>query len=342
MKYNVAIIGCGAIFKNHENAIKENKKKFNLHSLCDIDEGVVKPILKHNKINYFIDYKKCLQQNEVNLAVIATPNGLHAEQALFAIRNGCDVLIEKPATFSVKEVDKIIIEAKKLNRRVFCVLQVRLNETVALMKRLLAEKMIGDIRGFALTQRWQRPKSYFTGWRNIADIGGGTLYEVGIHYLDILQFLIGMPVDVLFTKLYNTKHTDAKVEDTIYSILDYGSFGGTIEVTVSAEPSNLECSIEILGSSGYVKVGGKALNKIEKYDFLSEANNKKFESMLKESKCKINKNNQFNKYGTHLGSCPNHSGVYANLELFDICETKNVISLIQSIYKKAGVAYEKN
>ena len=60
---------------------------------------------------------------------------------------------------------------------------------------------------------------------------------------------------------------------------------------------------------------------------------------MSESKEKIDQNNQFNKYGTHLGSCPNHSGVYSNLDMFGIEQTKNVIHLIESIYESAGVKY---
>ena len=341
MKYRVAIIGCGAIFKNHIVAIKDNSTKFELVSICDIDKEVASTKSSELKVKYFTDYRECLKQPEVNFAVIATPNSLHSEHALFAIQNGCDVLIEKPSTFSVKEIDQIISESNKLNRKVYCVLQVRLNETVNLVRRLLSTEMLGKIRGVSLTQRWQRPLSYFTGWRNIPEIGGGTLYEVGIHYLDILQLLVGMPNKVLTTNLYKTKHSQANVEDTIYSLIDYGEFGGTIEITVSAEPSNIECSIQILGSRGHVKIGGKALNLIEGFGFLEEEDHNLFEKMIKDSKKAIEKNNQFNKYGTHLGSCPNHSGVYSNLNMFELKETKNVISLIELIYDKAGVKYER-
>ena len=148
-----------------------------------------------------------------------------------------------------------------------------------------------------------------------------------------------MPKSVVSTCVYNTKHKKANVEDTVYSILDYGSFGGTIEITVSAEPRNIECSIQIIGSNGFIKLGGKALNEISEFEFLDERTQKNFEKQLLSSKSKIEANNNFNKYGTHLGSCPNHAGLYRNLENFSIEETTNVIQLIELIYNKAGISY---
>jgi predicted dehydrogenase len=82
----------------------------------------------------------------------------------------------------------------------------RLNPTVELLKKYLIRNLLGNIRGFSFTQRWQRPLEYFSGWRGEPDVGGGILYETGIHYLDILQLLIGNPKEVLSTKTYTTKH----------------------------------------------------------------------------------------------------------------------------------------
>ncbi len=117
------------------------------------------------------------------------------------------------------------------------------------------------------------------------------------------------------------------IEDTIYSIFDFGGFGGTCEVTIAAEPQNLECSISIIGANGYVKLGGKALNIIESANFLSH---------------KYDISTEPNNYGSYQGSCPNHPFVYQNLKDFDMSETLNVISLIDEIYEKSNIKYRKN
>lgn len=332
MKYKVGIIGCGAILPRHLEAINSNSN-FELKALCDIQYSLVKNLSEKYKVEGYTDYKELVTSKNVNFVVIATPNSLHFEQSIFSLENNCDILVEKPVSFEEKDIESIIQTSKKFNQKAYCVLQVRLNPTVLLTQKILNHGLLGKIRGVSFIQRWQRPLEYFTGWRAIPEIGGGTLHECGIHYLDILQFLFGVP-KVLYTKTYETKH-QVGIEDTIYSLFDFGEYGGNCEITIASEPRNLECSLAILGSNGYIKLGGKALNIIESANFLSHGSQIKFEDLSKSFY--INK--EPNNYGSYEGSCPNHPFVYQNLNEFDIKETFNVIKLIREIYNKAGIKY---
>ena len=331
--YKVGIIGCGSIFPRHKEAIDENDN-FELVAICDIQKGLVESLSKKLKVKGYVDYQEMITQSGCDLVVVASPNSLHYEQSIFSLKNKCDVLIEKPVTFDEKYIKKISDCAKENNQKAYCVLQVRLNPTVEILRKTLNQNLLGTIRGVSLIQRWQRPLEYFSGWRAEPSIGGGTLYEVGIHYLDILQSLFGTP-EVVASKVYTVKHKASEIEDTIYSILDFGDYGGTCEINISSEPHNLECSISILGSNGYVKLGGKALNIIESYNFLSNGSTKKFESILEDIPNSINPNS----YGSYLGSCPNHPTLYSKIEEFELEESYNSIKLINDIYKKADIKY---
>lgn len=336
MRYKVGIIGCGGIFPRHIEAIESNKK-FKLVSLCDIQTSLVDSLATRYSVKGYSDYKEMIVNEDVNFIVIATPNSLHKEQAIFALENSCDVLIEKPVAFTSNEIEDILDVAKQEKRNAYCVLQVRLNPTVALTKKILSENLLGDLRGFSYTQRWQRPLEYFSGWRGEPKVGGGILYETGIHYLDILQLLIGLPRKVIATNTYTTKHKDGVIEDTVYSLVDYGNFGGTIESTIAAEPHNIESAITLMGSNGYMKIGGKALNIIESANFLSHGSTVRYENLLKQ----YSYSKDPNSYGSYQGSCPNHPDVYKNLNKFKLEETENVLILIEEIYSKAGIYYGK-
>jgi len=334
-KYKVAIIGCGAILPRHLESIELNEE-FELVALCDIQEDLVKNLSKKLNVNGFTSYKELIDSGIANFITIATPNSLHVEQSIYALENKCDVLIEKPVSFSEMEIQEIIESSEKNKQKCYCVLQVRLNPTVSLLQEVLDLNLLGKIRSVNFIQRWQRPFEYFTGWRSIPNVGGGTLYEVGIHYLDVLQKLFGKPI-VHSSKVYSNKHTEVDIEDTIYSIFDFGDFGGTCEVTIASEPHNLECSISVTGSNGFIKLGGKALNIIESANFLSYGSQSEFDRIRK----KYSITNEPNNYGSYQGSCPNHPYVYQNLENFKISETINVISLIDEIYNKSEIQYRK-
>jgi len=334
MKYKVGIIGCGAIFPRHLEGIQENKN-FTLKAICDIQKPLVLNESKRLNVSGYTDYIKMIKNEDLNLVVILSPNSLHLEQALNSLRNGLEILIEKPVSFNTSDLNKIIKASIKHNKNAYCVLQVRLNPVVKIVQEALQKNLLGTIRGFSFTQRWQRPLEYFSGWRGVPEIGGGSLYEVGIHYLDILQLLLGLPKNIICSKVYTTKHKKSQIEDTVYAILDYGDFGGTIESTIAAEPKNIESSISILGSNGYVKIGGKALNVIESASFLSHEAEKIFNNIVK-----YNPHSTMpNSYGSYYGSCPNHPEVYKHIYKFKVQETQNAIKMIEDIYKASNIYY---
>tara|TARA_R110000824_G_scaffold246575_2_gene435742 strand:- start:4 stop:1005 length:1002 start_codon:yes stop_codon:yes gene_type:complete len=330
---NVGIIGCGAIMSRHANAVIECDG-YKLMALCDVQEYILKNSCKRYDTIGYINYKKMIQNKKINFISIATPNSQHTEQAIYALENGCDVLIEKPVSLNPKDIETIKKIANKNGQYAYCVLQVRENPSVKLVKEVLERGLLGTIRGVNLIQRWQRPVDYFTGWRGIPEIGGGTLYECGIHYLDIMGYLFGYP-SVLSSSAYKIKHQYCDIEDTIYCLFDFGNYGGTMEITIAAEPHNLECSLSILGSNGYLKIGGKAMNIVESANFLSNGCKLEYESLLK---TKIIPNTP-NSYGSYAGSCPNHPDLYKNIKNFNISEAKGSLMLIDEIYKKSSIKY---
>ena len=331
--YRVGIIGCGEILIRHIESINKNED-FQLVSLCDIDDDKLNKAQRYYGGKIYKSYREMIDEGDLNFVVVATPNSLHFHQAKYALENGCDVLVEKPVSLNPKDISRLSELAEENNQKAYTVLQVRLNPTVLAIKDLLDNNFLGKLRGVSLIQRWQRPFSYFSGWRSEPLIGGGTLYECGIHYIDVMCNMFGKPRSS-HTSVYNTKHHHTEIEDTIYSILDFGDFGGSLEVNVSSEPRNLECSISILGEKGYIKIGGKALDKIEEYGFLDEEMDKEFNSVLMRMPDSLGANS----YGTHAGSCPNHPTLYSRLSEFEITESSDSIDLIDEIYNNANIKY---
>jgi UDP-N-acetyl-2-amino-2-deoxyglucuronate dehydrogenase len=335
-KRKVGIIGCGHILVRHIEAIKENPQEFELVALCDINEEVLNNAVKENgNVKGFTDYKKMLEEMKggMDFVVIATPNHLHYPMGMDSLRAGYDILIEKPIAFEAEKVQEIQDEANKLGREAYCVLQVRYNPTVKMMRRVLDEGLLGDIRAVSFTQRWQRPIGYFKDWRGSIEKGGRSLYEYAIHYLDVIQLFFGVP-DVKSTDTFNHKHMDIPFEDTSYSIVQYkNGASGSIEVNVAVEPSNLECSIAVMGSKGYLKISGNALDKVERASFETEELQKRWEEIESSSGESLTPNS----YGTHVGSCPNHPILYEQIAKgngLKVSESINSIKFIQNIYKK--------
>lgn len=328
MANNVGIIGCGKIFPRHIEAIRDNPD-FKLVSICDTNPDNLSLAQEQTNALSFDNHKNMINNSDVNFIVIATPNSKHFEQAIYALQNNCDVLIEKPATLNPNLIDVLVHEANINKQKVYCVLQVRLNSCIQNLKHLIDNDIIGTIRGVSLVQRWQRPREYFDDWRGTPSVGGGILHECGIHYLDVLCYLFGRP-NIVSAKKYNTKHKNVAIEDTVYSIFDYDSFGGNIEVNISSEPTNLECSLSIMTDLGYIKLGGKAMNATQELSFLTEEKTMQVKTIMETN----NTVGSPNSYGSYAGSCPNHPLLYKKIKDFTLQETKDVLYLIKDIYNK--------
>ena len=87
MVNKVGIIGCGKIFPRHLQAIKANAN-YQLASICDNDKTSLDKAQSISRAKPFTDYKKMVKEGAVNFVVIATPNSLHFEQAIYCLNNG--------------------------------------------------------------------------------------------------------------------------------------------------------------------------------------------------------------------------------------------------------------
>lgn len=332
-QYNIAILGCGAIFNRHISAIEANSEYYTLQGIFDPITELKTKYANTLNVKAYAREEDVYSDQSVNCVAILSPNNLHLNQALKAIQNKKHVILEKPATFNVEDLKIIEHEAKANNVKVFCILQVRLNPAVIIVKTAIEQGVLGNIRGVSLIQRWQRPLDYFSGWRGSMETGGGILREFAIHYLDAMQFILNQKPKVIGASFFNNKFKDADVADSIYALFNFGQFGGSMEISIAAEPKNLECTLSIMSDHGFVKLGGKSLDEIVTSDFLDATMQDKFE--------KIRQDVLKQKVATlaNLGASPYHPELYRQIILdsnkFTLSETYNVIKLIEQVYSYA-------
>jgi UDP-N-acetyl-2-amino-2-deoxyglucuronate dehydrogenase len=334
-KRRVGIIGCGHILVRHLESIKLNNNEFELVALCDNNKEVLDKALAENNTKGFLDYEEMLKEmkGKMDFVTIATPNYLHYQMAMDALDAGYDILIEKPIAFEASKVQEIADKAEELGREAYAVLQVRYNPTVKMLHDVIDAGILGDIRSVSFIQRWQRPVGYFKDWRGSIDEGGRSLFEYAIHYLDIVQSLFDVP-EVKSTHTFNHKHMEIPFEDTLYSVVEYkNGASGAIEVNVAVEPSNLECSLSIMGSQGYLEIGGNALDQVVRAAF----ENGELEGKWKDIERNAGQSIAPNSYGTHVGSCPNHPTLYEEIAKgngIKVVDAIPSIHFIEELYAK--------
>jgi scyllo-inositol 2-dehydrogenase (NADP+) len=140
----------------------------------------------------FDDLANLLAQPAVRLVVIATPNVLHAEQATAALRAGKHVVVDKPLAISPAEARAVIRTAEETSLRLSVFQNRRWDADFLTIRRLMAEGLLGELVSFSA--RWDRFRPTVSDrWRERPGSGTGVLYDLGVHLVDQVLCLFGMP-----------------------------------------------------------------------------------------------------------------------------------------------------
>lgn len=301
--YHIGLIGCGRIAKVHAEAIQKIDG-FSLAAVCDLVSEKVKEFSELYGAEGYRRYTDLLNHTGLSLIVIATPNGTHYEIAKKSFEKDFHVLLEKPITIYNRDAEDLIHIARQKRKHFFAVKQVRYNPSIQILKAAIDHGKLGNIFSSGLVVRWTRPQIYFdqSDWRGKKKLDGGSLLNQGIHYVDIMQWLIG-DVNSVFGKIDRRCH-NIEIEDMVFGLIHFKSGAlGSVEFTINTYPKNLECSLTILGEKGSVKLSGSAMNEIEIWevqDYPKPVVPEGFHPYIYEG-------------GLYQGSCPNHIFVYQDI-----------------------------
>ena len=330
-----ALIGCGRIATNHVRAIVNNK--LDLVAVCDICpenmEGLlVKHSLETNKsIKRYEDYKKMIEENEIELVGIATESGIHAEIALFCIDKGVNVIIEKPMAMNMADADEIIRRSEEKGVFVSACHQNRFNVAVQKTRKALEQGRFGKISHGSINVRWNRNKGYYDQalWRGTWAQDGGALMNQCIHGIDLLRWMMGDEVVEIYGQNRQQFHNYLEAEDVGMAVVKFknGSIG-IIEGTTNVYPKNLEETLYIFGENGTVKLGGTSTNNIDVWDFANKEDDDEGNVGFEEETSNVYGNGHTSLYADVIDAIINKRKPY-----IDAVAGKNALEMVLAIYK---------
>jgi UDP-N-acetyl-2-amino-2-deoxyglucuronate dehydrogenase len=267
-KIRVALVGCGRISANHFRAIEAHADRLELVDVCDTDQEALRRAVERSGVRGHQSLDSLLRESVADLVILATPSGLHPEQAVRVAASGRHVMTEKPMATRWHDGLRMVKACDDANVRLFEVKQNRCNSTLQMLKRAVTGKRFGRIYMVNLNVFWTRPQEYYdsAAWRGTWEFDGGALMNQASHYVDLLDWLIG-PVESI--QAYTaTLERNIEVEDSAVLNVRWRSGAlGSMNVTMLTYPKNLEGSITILGERGSVRVGGVAVNEIQHWEF---------------------------------------------------------------------------
>ncbi len=191
----VAVIGCGTIANSAHIPSYMNNPEAEIVYFCDIiRERAVAAVNKYGCGTPVEDYHDVLKDPEIQAVSVCTPNNVHAQIAIDAMRAGKDVLCEKPAARTYAEA----LEMQKVQHETGRVLNIgvvnRFNDGVNRIKKMIDDGDLGEIYHVYVSFRAGRSIPGLGGAFTTKSIaGGGALIDWGVHYLDIVMYCCGDP-----------------------------------------------------------------------------------------------------------------------------------------------------
>ena len=122
-KIRLAIVGCGRISKNHFGSIEEHQDDIELISICENQQTILSEHEKKYKIKGYLNLADMLENEDLDLVVICTPSGMHAEQTVLCAKHGVNVMTEKPMATIWDDGIKMVNVCEKAAVRLFVIKQ---------------------------------------------------------------------------------------------------------------------------------------------------------------------------------------------------------------------------
>ena len=333
MKY--ALIGCGRIATNHVTAAVNNNLE--IVAVCDVVPEKMEAILeKHNladdkSIKRYTDYKKMLEENDLELVSIATESGKHAAIALDAIDAGVNVIIEKPMAMNMADAEEIIKRAAEKHVKVSACHQNGFNVAIQEVRKAIEGNRFGKLSHASINVRWNRNKGYYdqAPWRGTWEEDGGCLMNQCIHGIDLLRWMMGDEVVEVYGATRQQFHDYLEAEDVGVAVVKFKNGAiGTIEGTTNVYPQNLEETLYLFGENGTVKIGGKSTNTIDVWDFKDETAEDQKNKGLEEETSNVYGNGHTSLFADVIEAIKEDRAPYV-----DGVAGRNALEMVLAIYK---------
>lgn len=194
---NVAIVGFGGMGTQHAATMKsvDEIKLIGSYDILEERQEAAKSL----GITAYPSFEDVLEDQQIDIILIATPNHLHKELSIRAMQAGKHVICEKPVTLCAEDLE-VIIEASLQYSRVFTVHQNRRwDEDFCIAKKVYEDGTIGNI--YNVESRVMGSQGIPGDWRTKKEYGGGMLLDWGIHLADQLLWLFPKKISKVYCEL---------------------------------------------------------------------------------------------------------------------------------------------
>ncbi|MDI1460830.1 Gfo/Idh/MocA family oxidoreductase [Catellatospora sp. KI3] len=193
-RYRTAIVGTGGIAAAHAQALRDHDDRAELAAVVDVDPARARDFAAAWGVpKVYASLTELLRDEPVDLVHLCTPPASHAPLALQCLQAGVTVLVEKPPTLSLAELDTLAGAARQSGAHVATVFQHRFGAGALRLRAMARAGQLGRSLLATCVTQWYRDDAYFdVPWRGRWETeGGGPTMGHGIHQFDLLLSVLG-------------------------------------------------------------------------------------------------------------------------------------------------------
>ena len=271
----VAVIGCGNVSVMHFNALKEIPDT-EIVAVADIKPERADKKAEEYGARAYYDFDTLLENEELDCVHICTPHYLHTPMAVKALKKGINVLLEKPCSVSIKEIEELRAAEKESGKQLGICFQNRYNDCVQEAKRIIDSGEMGEVKAVRAFVTWMRDREYYSDdWHGTLDKEcGGVMINQSIHTMDLLQYLGGKCKKVTAHISTDKFGGFIEVEDTANVLLELENGATAVFYATLAFSENSDVLIELSFENKKLRIEGEKLYSIESDGKITEITSK--------------------------------------------------------------------
>lgn len=247
-QYKLGIIGFGGMATFHYFCLKEHDERVTVKGVFDLNQSRLN-WAEEQGLKAYSSREELLNDEEIDIVLVATSNEVHKEISIDALRHGKHVICEKPVTMSSDDLVEIMAVAKE-EGKVFTVDQNRrTNKDFQLMKRNAESGILGKV--YLIESRVEGSRGMPSGWRTMKELGGGMMFDWGVHLIDQMMYFDSSTVTNVFCKMYSIDYKE--VDDNFHLMLTFAS-GLTAIIEVATNNYITHPRWYVLGKEGTLQI----------------------------------------------------------------------------------------
>jgi len=249
-KVKVGLVGCGFISEIHARALERVESAEVIACASPEEDRAIEFARKFKIPKWFLDYKKLLEIDEINMIVIGAPNNLHAEITINAAKAGKHIVCEKPLCLNIAEADEMINTCRKANVKLMYAEELCFVPKYVKLKELCDCGAIGEV--FLVKQSEKHDGPHSRWFWDVNKSGGGAAMDMGCHALAFFRWIYNNPkVENIYADMSTVLHKDkTRGDDQSIIIVTFENGRKAIAEESWVKKGGMDDRAEAYGSKG--------------------------------------------------------------------------------------------